>query len=71
MTRKDYELIAKAIRDSQMDPDEYEGEMPDDVASEFEGAATQHKQTAYDVCRALAEANPRFDRDKFLRACGV
>jgi hypothetical protein len=54
MTKKDFELIAKAVK---------------------EITADSYKQTREDKANLFADAlaltNPRFDRAKFLTACGV
>jgi hypothetical protein len=55
MTRKDYELIAKALNDFAA-----EGRPVDD-----------RDEIAYSLAAALAAENPRFDREKFLTAAGV
>lgn len=55
MTRKDFELIAKVLKQS-------ENEIIDDLA--LEGLA----ETFADY---LIETNPAFDRARFLKACGV
>lgn len=56
MTRKDYELIANAINDCV-----------------YPGAGDYNtvRLVARKVADELAEDNPRFDRNKFLGACGV
>lgn len=58
MTRKDYVAIAAAIK----------------LAGSV-NESTGHKLGVYDVARVLAETlaqdNPRFDRGRFLTACGV
>jgi len=58
MTRKDYELIARSIF---VDRESLQEE--------------SQKQTADLIARGLAEQleamNPRFDRARFLSACGV
>lgn len=56
MTRKDYELIARIIV-----------AMPTFAAS----LRAQRDSTARAFADALATDNARFDRDKFLAACGV
>jgi hypothetical protein len=56
MTRKDYELIAAII-----------AAMPRFAAS----LRTQHESTARQFADKLASDNPRFDRERFLTACGV
>ena len=56
MTRKDYELVANAI-----------ARMPT--------FAPTLRTTQHSVARALADAfetdNPRFNRETFLKACGI
>jgi len=63
MTRKDYILIAAALRDCK--PREKVGDFTDEMV----GACFR------DVCdylaNALARDNPRFDRERFLKAAGV
>jgi len=65
MTRKDYELIAAAIAGQH-------SEIPSDEPKVWESA---YKCGVTDAARALADAlaedNPRFDRARFLAACGV
>lgn len=56
MTRKDYVLIAEAIRDSVQHSGELERKA-------IEGTA---KYVSY----ALRRDNPRFDRGRFMAACG-
>lgn len=61
MTRKDFELIAgviKALRQDQRDRGAF-AHNPD------------LKEVAEWFALTLQEENPRFDRDKFLTACGV
>lgn len=61
MTRKDYELIAKALYQRRLwlsDPDN-----PDKMLA--------HNGTVLHIADALASDNPRFDRARFLKACGV
>lgn len=57
MTRKDYVLIAEALC----------------VARDIPcGTVLQmHSTIALELASALADTNPRFDRERFLRACGV
>ncbi|WP_109798667.1 hypothetical protein [Novosphingobium meiothermophilum] len=59
MTRKDYELIAAAVSEARADMADHPGRLA--------GAA----QTARRLASALRTTNPRFDRDRFLAACGV
>jgi hypothetical protein len=58
MTRKDYALLADAIRDVRVwDEDELE--------------ANVSARVTYAIADALAVDNPRFARDRFLIAAGV
>ena len=59
MTRKDYELIASAIRRAK--------------AAQGGSVGQQIGSTdcAYTLAASLAAENPRFDRVRFLKACGV
>jgi hypothetical protein len=61
MTKKDYELIAGIISDL--------------VAQKKDAGAFSHnpelKTVAEDFAHALQDTNPRFDRARFLTACGV
>ena len=61
MTRKDYVLIANTISELMM--------------SQRDRGAFAHAPSLDEVARELAYAlegdNPRFDRDRFLDACGV
>lgn len=58
MTRKDYELIAAALKDARL---------PDPSSQH----AIQHELCCKDVAYALQSDNPRFDRTRFLKACGL
>lgn len=62
MTRKDFELIAAAIKEAQtMFP-----------ASDAGSCARLGARTvAIELAARLRATNPRFDREKFLAACGV
>jgi hypothetical protein len=62
MTRKDYELIAKAIYGSLIQSKSLDWQ---DLYAE------QHRITARHIANALERSNPRFNRDKFMEACGV
>jgi len=59
MTRKDYELIAETFRDMLA------------VAVLWDDEAKGIGAIARVLATRLEEDNPRFDRDKFLNACGV
>ena len=55
MTRKDYVLIAETIKEAHR------------LTSEKAGAGV----VAYMLANTLQADNPRFDRARFLSACGV
>ena len=57
MTRKDYELIAETIRVAKISWKGNNNGLVDDISR--------------DLADALATTNPRFNRDRFLTACGV
>lgn len=62
MTRKDYELIAKAIY----------GSLIQSCSLEWQDRfIEQHKMTAGYVANALGQDNPRFNRDRFMAVCGM
>ncbi len=67
MTRKDYVLIAETLLAERMrviDSREYDD-------GEREDYETQCERDARALADALANDNPRFDRERFLKACGV
>jgi hypothetical protein len=59
MTRKDYEAIAAALMEARF----------------LSGQRTEGAQAVNDaavlICDVMAADNPRFDRARFLKACGV
>ena len=59
MTKKDYELIAKAITDSR-----YLGEHA--LTEEYQRAINY---VTLRIAGVLADTNPRFDSTRFLSAC--
>lgn len=65
MTRKDYVVLAGVIQDTYAQfntPGQ-----PDYNSVAGWGVAT----VALNICDVLAADNPRFDRERFLTACGV
>ena len=60
MTRKDYEKIAQAVRQVNEDVSGWEDARPDEVLDLL----------ASYLCKVLEQDNPRFDRERFLSACG-
>ena len=81
MTRKDYELIAAALHHN-IDFIEADYRAFKD-APNVEGQCLQFdmlshrarlygaRLAAFNMASALATANPRFDRTRFLKACGI
>ena len=67
MTRKDYILIAAALKEAREAIKEKE---PDGTA-EFEALLDGVAYVAAYLSDALGRANPCFDRERFLRAAGV
>jgi hypothetical protein len=64
MTRKDYVIIAQAIRAARQDVLSKEGPNPDDLLDGI-GYAAEH------IADALEKDNPAFRREMFLAASGV
>lgn len=60
MTRKDYELIADAISGTILE-----------YARQGEDVADVMRELAENLATELEMDNPRFDREKFRKACGV
>ena len=67
MTRKDYELIATALK-LQKDKAERVNVLFVDGVSPY---LVQWRDDVAVISKALAEENPFFDRDKFYSACGM
>lgn len=63
MSRKHYRMIATALRDALL----INMSSQDFLA----GAKAAHASAAVRVANALAADNAKFDRAKFLTACGV
>jgi hypothetical protein len=61
MTKKDYILLARALKDARTHADVEGGDMRTPTVDETSGF----------IADALQRDNPRFDRDRFLTACGV
>jgi hypothetical protein len=57
MTRRDYVLIAAALKAAQDD--------------EVKAGHPVYDTATYKLADVLARENPRFDRERFLKACGV
>jgi len=61
MTKKDYEAFATMIRDNTL-VEKSERDVGYNFALE---------DMAYDMCVIFAADNERFDKEKFLEACGL
>lgn len=59
MSRKDYEAIAAALKDEALS------------LSHVDGASTCVPAIAARLATVFADDNPRFDRARFLAACGI
>jgi hypothetical protein len=57
MTRKDYVMLAEVIKRN--------------ATSSTESSFIDFARMAEDLATELQNDNPRFDRDRFLTACGV
>jgi hypothetical protein len=64
MTRKDYEKFAEMIRYNKANP----GIVNADAENGYQIALMDMAQHMADIFRA---DNPRFDRGRFLKACGI
>lgn len=68
MTRRDFELIANALKAAK--PTAHpEGTEAAEIATLAENVAWRN--VALSFADHLSATNPRFDRERFLRACGV
>lgn len=63
MTKKDYEAIARAIKQS--------GEHQAVDEGYCEGWQAAVSSVTHRVANVMQADNPRFDRSRFLKACGV
>lgn len=71
MTRKDYILIADALRRARISvANGYPVACTDDERSRDAQRIAVHRATCHALADALATDNPRFDRAKFLTATG-
>lgn len=67
MTKKDFELLAAALHGAEPMAHGY----PSNPQAEYQAAYGAWRLACRHVAHALATTNPRFDRDRFLQACGV
>lgn len=64
MSRKHFEQIAETIRVQLDGVSNYPGEVQGSVRMAI-------KESANRLCDVFADANPRFNRNIFLAACGI
>lgn len=65
MTRKDYQLIAAALADVMSRTANMQ------TATEQNTAQAAIRAVGFELATALANADPKFDRERFLTACGA
>jgi hypothetical protein len=66
MTRKDYVALAEVMKGEKIVPTDYAS------MSQWEkGASDSWNTTVLALAAMLARDNPRFDRARFLKACGA
>lgn len=66
MTKKDYEVIAKVFKKRTEEMRQFEPH-----TSYYIGSMTSMRMLAQGLSSSFAAANPRFNRHRFLIACGV
>ena len=73
MTRKDYELIARALREQRETAMTLarETQASPKLASAHRSHRTGIELAAHGIAEALAKENQRFNVERFLKACGV
>ena len=68
MTRKHFQAIADAIRGCvYLDESEITAMREDGI----DAVTAQRENIAFAIADALRQFNPAFDRERFLKACGV
>lgn len=65
MTKKDYELIAEGLRELR------ESSKTQVYKATREQELADNKATAVHLADKFEQDNPKFDRKKFLTACGI
>jgi len=73
MTKKDYEAFAAMIKDNFLGEKNYYDSDPEDPYGDGKivGYNWALEDMALDMCKIFAEDNERFDKKKFLEACGL
>lgn len=67
MTKKHFQALADALKDTHDRLTRIQASRPVDCADALMG----WRQTVNDVADVCAQTNPRFNRARFLKACGV
>ena len=70
MTKKDFEAIAEALRD-EYPLDTSAGETYETVGAWGKGASDEWNTTVRAIADVCMASNGRFDRGRFLYACGI
>jgi len=74
MTRKDYELIARILKEQVIRDREaltfFDSERTEAPAVNV-AVANRTRLTIYQLAEGLRFDNPRFDQETFLKACGL
>ena len=69
MTKMNFEALAAAINETASC---FNGDMTPDSDNLFaQGQKCAIRWVARDVAKVCAASNPNFDKDRFLKACGV
>ena len=71
MTKKDYEKIASVLSLGKIECAAHFAQEPGEAWAYMVGARAQWLELVYRVCAVMADDNPRFDRARFLKACGI
>lgn len=70
MSKKDYEVIAKALYNHRTDYRERANQSHDpEVTERFVGGLWAWREIRNAIADALAQDSPRFDRARFIEAC--
>lgn len=71
MSKKDYELIAAEVRFSMKPTCPYEYTDHARTVGFYDGRQAALQEFANNLAQELGRDNPRFDRARFLKACGI
>jgi len=73
MTKKDFERVAAIIKEAKENQDRVIGEHFNKVSDQYSAELLQDgiHNVAMRFCESFKAENPRFDQDRFLKACGL